>query len=183
MRITGDATRREVLRNALLLAGLAAVPSACSRSGEAVFSLSENERSLLSAVADTIVPRGEGVGATDAGVPQSLEAMLRDWASDETREEIMSALAVIDRLDAGGFASADPRRRFELLEAHDRTSIGEEEPAEEDRWYIALKGMVVGLFYHSEAALGQELLWEHDPGGFTPSIPLTPETRAQFGRM
>lgn len=47
--------------------------------------------------------------------------------------------------------------------------------------YGKLKELIVSLYYYSEPALTQELTYEHSPGEWQPSIPLTPETRATGG--
>ena len=46
--------------------------------------------------------------------------------------------------------------------------------------YAKLKELIVILYYFSEPALTQELVYEHAPGQWRPSLPVTPETRA-FG--
>lgn len=50
-----------------------------------------------------------------------------------------------------------------------------------DPGYGKLKELIVVLYYYSEPALTKELTYEHSPGEWKPSIPLTPETRASGG--
>lgn len=47
--------------------------------------------------------------------------------------------------------------------------------------YGKLKELIVVLYYYSEPALSTELSYEHSPGEWQPSIPLTPTTRARGG--
>lgn len=47
--------------------------------------------------------------------------------------------------------------------------------------YGKLKELIVVLYYYSEPALNTELSYEHSPGEWQPSIPLTPTTRARGG--
>jgi len=54
-------------------------------------------------------------------------------------------------------------------------------PVKVDAGYARLRGLIVKLFYLSEDALTQELTYEHDPGGYTGSVPLTPESRPEGG--
>lgn len=54
-------------------------------------------------------------------------------------------------------------------------------PAVADPEYAKLKELVVVLFYLSEQALTHDLAWEHDPGSWDPSIPITPQTRPWGG--
>lgn len=50
-----------------------------------------------------------------------------------------------------------------------------------DPEYAKLKELILVLFYISEQALTHDLAWEHDPGSWDPSIPITPETRPWGG--
>lgn len=50
-------------------------------------------------------------------------------------------------------------------------------PQYADPAYAKLKELIVVLFYISESALTNELVYEHTPGAWRPSVPLTPETR------
>jgi hypothetical protein len=47
--------------------------------------------------------------------------------------------------------------------------------------YANLKELILVLFYLSEQALTHDLAWEHDPGSWDPSIPVTPQTRPWGG--
>jgi hypothetical protein len=155
--------------------------------------------SLLSAVADTIVPRTDTPGAIDARVPAKLDAMFANWASGERRVELGQALLTIDRLareqEGKGFAALAADRRKTFLTAHDvaalkivprATKLSSMEtmlaaPSYADPGYGKLKELIVLLYYYSEEALSSELTYEHVPGSWTPSIPITPETRPSGG--
>jgi Gluconate 2-dehydrogenase subunit 3 len=50
-----------------------------------------------------------------------------------------------------------------------------------DPAYGKLKELIVVLYYYSEAALTHDLAYEHAPGEWRPSIPLTPTTRPWGG--
>ncbi len=154
---------------------------------------------LLSAVAETIVPRTDTPGALEAKVPAKLDAMLKTWASGERRVELSQALLTIDRLARAqhgkGFASLTPDQRHTLLTAHDLAALkivprAEEvggiasllaEPSYADPGYGKLKELIVLLYYYSEEALTTELAYEHVPGGWTPTVKVTPETRPEGG--
>jgi hypothetical protein len=50
-----------------------------------------------------------------------------------------------------------------------------------DPGYGKLKELIVVVFYYSEAALTHDLAYEHAPGQWQPSIPITPSTRPWGG--
>jgi len=157
--------------------------------------------SLLAAVSETIVPRTDTPGAIDAGVPATVDALLLNWASGERRYALTQALARIDarsRAEHGkGFAELVPEDRHALLVAHDVAALKVDPnapklsgiaammagPAVADRAYAKLKELIVLAYYMSEPALTHELSYEHAPGEWQPSIPVTLQTRPAAGTM
>jgi hypothetical protein len=196
--------RRTLLERVLLLAGGTA---AAGFSGSALAKAAAGPRiyldpavfNLLSAVADTIVPRTDTPGAIDARVPAKFDALLANWASGERRYELSQALLKIDALarDKAGkaFAELTPEQRKEVLTGHDIEALKPVPdtrklsgmlammagPSLADPGYAKLKELIVLLYYYSEEALTTELAYEHAPGGWTPSIKVTAETRPMGG--
>lgn len=223
--------RRTLLTGAMLLVGAAAVPfdELFAAEKTAARFLAAPRFALLSAVADTIVPRTDTPGAVDAGVPGVFDALLRDWASPERRISLVEAL---DKIDARArqqhreaFAALPAATRFDLLSAYDAEAlkppaapssaaprlnppptvadpnygrtrqsppqgkaqqVGESAavlsgPPVADPGYSKLKELIVTLYYLSEPALTKELVYEHAPGHWQPSVPVTPETRQVGG--
>lgn len=196
--------RRSLLSTALLLVGATATagfsPEAFAKAvAQPKRYLDAASFNLVSAVADTIIPRTDTPGAVDAHVPAKFDALLVTWASPERRVELAGALSRIDALakeqDGKGFAELTPERRKELLVAHDKAALKPVPRAEKlkgmrammagpsvaDPGYAKLKELLVVLYYYSEEALTTELVYEHVPGGWTPSVKVTPETRATGG--
>jgi len=223
MSVNLSLDRRALLQRVLLLAGAAVVPggaeafAAAAKTDERL--LNPTRFSLLTSVADTIVPKTETAGAVDVGVPAQFDALLRNWASPGRREELIAAL---DEIDAGArqakgkaFAQLTAAERHDFLSAHDAAALRPppQEPANPmaraptvadpqtgktkqsppqsttsrlsprvaNPGYAKLKELIVILYYFSEPALTQELVYEHSPGQWRPSLPVTPETRASGG--
>lgn len=238
--------RRGLLQRAFLLAGATLTPAfsidvLAAVAASAPRLLDAPRFTLLSAVADTIVPRTDSPGAVDAGVPALFDGLLREWAAPAQRTELIAALDRIDGLATGGqsgFASLAPAIRHDLLTAHDAAALkprpteeptaaslkraptvvdpnygrakqgpaegrapvsmvgvggGEaapktrsmsalmKGPAVADPGYAKLKELIVVLYYYSEPALTKELRYEHAPGAWQPSIPITTDTRPWGG--
>lgn len=194
--------RRALIQRVLLLAGAAVIPAGCrdlSAGPGSDFRFETEQFAALSAIADTIVPKGDTVGALDADVPKQFENLMRDWASGETRQKLIGAIDKIDKLAAtksdSKFAALDSDARLELLRSHDAAALktvqlSKEEqearsivdgPAYADPDYAKLRELIILLFYYSEPALTQELTYEHTPGRWDPSVPITPETRPSGG--
>lgn len=197
--------RRALLGRAALLLGVTAAgglsaPALAQAAAQAKPFLAAPAFALLSAVADAIIPATDTPGAVDARVPALLDGLLTNWASAERKIELAAALTRIDERarDQQGkpFADLPPEVRTTLLTAHDAEAL---KPAPQgkaaagaglslglgtgasDPGYAKLKDLVIILYYSSEIGLTQELSYEHAPGEWKPSIPVTPDTRAQGG--
>jgi hypothetical protein len=196
--------RRSLLSTALLLVGATAAtgltPEALAKAATRPKPyLDEPTFALLSAIADTIIPRTETPGAIDARVPAKFEGLLVNWASSNRRFELVDAIGRIDRAaketQPAGFAALAPDARKEMLVAYDRAALKPAPRKEKlsgmramiagasvvDPGYAKLKELIALLYYCSEEALTTELVYEHVPGGWTPSIKVTPDTRATGG--
>ena len=198
--------RRTLIERAAWLLGAAAVPGEAlarvtphARGARARPFLTPARMALLSAVADTIIPQTDTPGALGAHVPAKFDALLTNWASPERKVALLGALAKIN--DAAlaqeklGFAALSPEKRKALLTAHDIAALKSVPdtrglkgmaammagPAVVDPGYAKLRELIILLYYYSEEALTTELTYEHSPGGWTPSIKVTPETRNTGG--
>jgi gluconate 2-dehydrogenase gamma chain len=188
--------RRALIQRAMVLVGATAVAGCDFLPGSgAPAKLGAEQLKLLDVFAATLIPKTDTPGAVEAGVPKVLAQMYADWASDDTRTELSGAL---DRIDAAarkaagkGFAELDPAARQAFLAGHDKASLVPVPPppgvpkgnpfapviSVVDNGYFKLKELVATLYYASEAALTTELVYEHVPGKWQPSIKITPETR------
>lgn len=138
---------------------------------------------MLNAVAETIMPRTDTPGARDAGVPKRFDLLMKTWASAQTRADFTR---VLDELDAAarpveprGIAALASVKQLEVVAAYDRAKMAD--PA-----YRKFKALILSLYYISEPGATQELRYEHVPGAWEPSIPVTADTRGyaidvQFG--
>lgn len=194
--------RRALMQRAFLLIGVTAIPVdalSAAKAARAKSFLDAPRFKLLSAFADTIVPATDTPGAVGAGVPAKLDGMLATWASAESRKAIVEAL---DRIDAAAnaskkksFAALAPTERDAVLRAHDKAALVPVKPPANapkgspfapvswvtDNGYLKVKELVIALYYNSEIAMTQELIYEHVPGTWEPSIKVTPTTRPWAG--
>jgi len=193
--------RRALLRNILVLAGTAATANfsfsalAEAAGGSETF-LDDQAFATLSAVADTIIPVTDTPGALAAQVPAKLDAMLLNWAAPDTRDMIVSALARIDwaaqTRQGKPFENLSPDERKVFLIKHDKEALQPAPPSKDapkgrhpfaagdyvvDTGYQRLKGLIVSLYYVSEIGMTQELVYEHVPGKWVPSLKITPGMR------
>ena len=187
--------RRALIQRAFLLIGATAIPAGGLLAATGKRFLDTNRFRLLSAVADTIMPATDTPGALGAGVPEKLDGMLATWASPDSRKMIVEAL---DRIDAAaknatkkGFAALSAADRDAVLRPHDAAALAKVPPPANapkshpfasvawvaDDGYLKIKDLVVLLYYSSEIAMTKELVYEHVPGTWQPSIKITESTR------
>ena len=193
--------RRALMQRMALLLGATAIPveAFAALAAGADHALPAPQFSLLSAVADTIIPATDSPGAIAAKVPATLDGMLANWAAPTTRASVVDALR---RIDAA--ATAEKQKPFAQLSAEDRAAVLLPHDAAAlqkvppppgtppanffvrpvfvaDQGYYVLKDLVLALYYFSELATSTELIYEHVPGKFEPSIKLTPTSRPYLG--
>jgi gluconate 2-dehydrogenase gamma chain len=198
-----DLNRRSMLHQIAALIGATALPLealAAPRRRAAVtrFLIPANYR-LLIAIADTLVPVTDTPGALAAKVPEKLDGLLRNWASSKTRVEMNATLAAIDAAamtaDKKSFTALAPERRKAVLIEHEKAALKpvprKEKlsglaammgpPSVADAGYYRLKSLVVALFYNSEIAMTKEVIYEHNPGKWVPSLTITSGMRPFAG--
>lgn len=169
-----------------MLEGLAALIGLSALSGEALAAAAKKPplldaptTALLVAVCDTLIPRTDTPGAVQVKVPATIDALLRDWANPAHRAAHLAALKAIDtaaRAKMGKpFALLTPAARKTFLSAYDAENFASNPD------YYKLKDLLVTAYYMSEPGATQELRYEHIPGAWEPSIPLTKDTRAWAG--
>ncbi len=198
--------RRAMLEGMAFLLGVATLPAealaARTRTAHpraAPPLLAGSRLRLLEAVAETMIPQTDTPGALTAKVPAKFNALLSDWAAPARRAELLDALAAIDAKamaqEKQGFAALSPDKRNALLAAHDAAALKAVPdtrhlkgmaammagPSVVDEGYAKLRELLILLFFLSEEALTSVLTYEHVPGGWTPSIKVTPQTRNTGG--
>ncbi|MCB2079540.1 MAG: gluconate 2-dehydrogenase subunit 3 family protein, partial [Novosphingobium sp.] len=135
----------------------------------------------------------------DVKVPELFENLMSNWAAPDTRDEIVAGMGRIDeaakKAKGKPFAALDPAARLEVLKGHEPAALKPNlekaskgggiammmGPPATDEGYARMRSLIIKLFYLTEPALTQELSYEHDPGGYEPSVPITPESRPEGG--
>ena len=193
--------RRELIGGLAALLGVAALPGdvlAAAKVSAKRF-LEPAPFALLRAVADTLIPQTDTPGAVAAGVPETFDGLLANWAAPKTRTILTTALSQIDAAaqssEGKPFVALSPERRKAMLSAYDLAILtankGKDGPdairtffgsgSDADPGYARLKTLLVTLYYSSEIGLTQELIYEHVPGPFVASMKITPQTRPFTG--
>lgn len=167
--------RRALLRSAILLVGGTTLPSAAFAASTTPF-FADGERATLDLLCETMIPRTDTPGATDAGVSSFIDGLMTNWASSAHQEQMRRTIGSLGRAaqaDTGKPLSAlSPAEREAWLTRQDAELI-----AAGDADYSQFKRLVMTGYYYSEPGATQELRYELVPGVWEPSVPITAETR------
>ncbi|MFM5947873.1 MAG: gluconate 2-dehydrogenase subunit 3 family protein [Novosphingobium sp.] len=201
--------RRSLMEHIALLLGATAIPAEAFAATKAKAKgkgkaapkkfFSPSQMALVTALADTFIPATDTPGAVATKAPALLDSLMVNWASPATKALILGALPGIEKMaldaDKKPFAALTPARRKELLIPYDKSALKtvprKEKlvglaammggPAYADAGYGKLKDLIISLYYTSEVAMTQEIVYEHVPGPFVPSLKITPQTRPFAG--
>jgi len=167
--------RRALLRSAILLVGgtLAsgiAVPALAATETARFFT--PDEFRVVAEFAEIVIPRTDTPGAKDAGVPEALDGLMANWASESRKAEFRS---LVGRIAAAGVVTPGAPPQIDLARRFDAAQMAA------DPVYRRFKELVLTLYYMSEAGATRELRYQHTPGKWEASIPVGPDTRAWGG--
>jgi Gluconate 2-dehydrogenase subunit 3 len=175
--------RRELLRRAMYVAGGAAALAEFGN-GEAWAAdvpaaapyFTADRMALLAAIADSMIPGTDTAGAVAVGASVFVDAMMRNWASENTRAAVDSSLQMIDVAAISQFGTSFARlgatNRNMVLVPYDANAIRTLDPG-----YVRLKELILTGYYLSEFGATKELRYIHAPGAWRADIPF-----AEIGR-
>lgn len=174
--------RRELLKvMALTFGASVALPeSAFAKLGEpleadALKFFTREQKALVAAISETIIPKTDTPGAIDAGVPEWLELLVQDCLEPADQKIITAGLAEVERRSEEKFSQA-----YAALSVQDQIGLltaleQEAKNANHGRAFIRqFKDLVKFTYVNSEAGGTQALEWILVPGRWEPAAELKP---------
>ena len=129
-----------------------------------------DQRALMTALTDRIIPTTDTPGAIAAGVPAYIEKLLSDWSVAADRVPIITGLAEIDARCWQDYkipaTKATPAQHDALL----TLAMNDEIPEGED-FFEAFRQMVIVGYYTSEIGMTQERGYLPVPGEYDGAYP------------
>ena len=191
--------RRELLKNTALFLGYSAVTGAFSNAFIACATtskttapkarfLSTAQYDLLSAVADTILPKTKTPSASEVGVPQHLDAVVRDLMDTKDQAKFVKNLVELDAKcqtkNGKSFVASIASEREAFLTMLDKEpnefaatmwgiTLANNPPVH--TFFNDLKGMVVSSYFTRQAVAEKILAYEPIPGDYIGCIPYNGE--------
>jgi hypothetical protein len=179
--------RREVVR---FLGAALALPF-LPRSAEAAISMGESlhrrlgdvpfrtlnreQQALVTTIAEMIIPETDTPGATSVKVPEFIDLILTEWASDNEKAAFLAGLTDIDaRATAAGtprFVDMPTAKKVELLTALDAARA---DKAGAGLAFARLKGLTVYGYFTSKAVQQDVLKTRMFFNGYDGNVPFSP---------
>jgi len=137
--------------------------------------LSREQQVLVTTIAEMIIPETDTPGATSVKVPEFIDLILTDWASDDERATFLAGLRDIDvRASAMGstrFVALPPAKKVELMTAldavrGDKTGAG--------LAFARLKALTVYGYFTSSRVEEEILKVRMFFNGYEGNVPFTP---------
>lgn len=190
--------RRELLMGALATAVASCHVFAKTDAGSVVFSPGaesvDNSRNLafLTVFSDILIPRTDTPGASDAGVPGIIMALINDWAGVDVRTQMLIDIDLInERLSGQGeaFLAQGLSQQTDALEELDTFAFSASEMSaslkakdvgakDVGRAYRSFKRLVVLAFFMSEDGATKTLRYDAIPGKWDGCAPVKDDERA-----
>ena len=169
--------RREAIRRAALLAGVALSPAWLSAIDQAARPATQGSRLTLThaaiagAVANRILPRTETPGAADVGVPAFINLLYGDFMTAAERKMLTDGLNEVDAAakaaHGGAFTTLSPDRQDTVLRAIARAEEGK------DQGFFRLIRSATILGYFTSEQVGRNVLhYDPVPGRYDGCVPI-----------
>ena len=139
--------------------------------------LNSAQQALVTEIAEMIIPETDTPGATSVQVPQFIDLILSEWASDDERAAFLTGLADIDTrasaLAAGSsrFVDLGADKKTELLVALDAAHA---DKAGAGLAFRRLKGLTVYGYFTSKPVQQKILKTRMFFDGYHGDVPFTP---------
>lgn len=194
--MTSKLTRRDALAGIMIALGGAGA-AGCSPDSLPIFGgrkfYTRGEMRLVETLADAIIPHTDTPGAIAAGVPTYIDAMMKAWASDETkathRQSLREIAAKLEELGGDKLERLSPEARVQAVSRLDAEAYADGEPpgwlavwqrgapmpseGEVGAKYRWLKAFIALVYYSTEIGATQELQFELVPGRWDGDVALS----------
>ena len=182
-------SRREAIRRAALMLGVALTPSLLSTALQAQSGatttvpglryLSESQRATVAIIAERILPKTDTPGALDAGVPEFINIIYGKYLNEDDRTMFSSGLDEVAaralKLDGRSIAQLSAEEQDHLLRDIARAS-----QALPTSFFLQIKELTVVGYFTSELVGKTVLKYDPIPGRYDPCIPLSDVGNAQW---
>jgi hypothetical protein len=134
------------------------------------------QRALMTALSERVMPTTDTPGAIAAGVPEFIEKLLADWAMPADRVPILAGLDAVEARSQADYgvaaATATPEQQDALL-----TLAMENQLPGGGEFFDKFRQLVITGYFTSEVGIKQERHYLPIPGRFDGAYPYAPGTK------
>ena len=134
------------------------------------------QRVLVSALSERIMPTTDTPGAIAAGVPAFIEKLLADWAAPKEREPILAGLGAIEARSVADYKLAADKATPEQQDALLTLAMDDKIP-NGAAFFEAFRQLVLTGYFTSEIGITQERDYLPVPGRYDGAHPYAPGTK------
>jgi gluconate 2-dehydrogenase gamma chain len=169
-------SRREAIRRAALLAGVALSPNwlaAIERTAQAAQAqrMTSAQTAIVSAVAERILPRTDTPGATDVGVPAFIDLLYGEFMTPGEQKVLTEGLTQLDAASkaafAASFTSLAPDRQDTVLR-----DIARAEEKQDQGFFRLIRSATILGYFTSEQVGRNVLHYDPVPGRYDACVPI-----------
>lgn len=141
--------------------------------------LTEQQGSIVSQVADIIIPKTDTPGAKDAGVPQFIDLMLKDCYPKEDQDRFTAGIQSFNddaKKEYGDtFLDLKPEKKLEYVNKVHKAALEDrkKEPQPPRPFILMAKELTLLGFFTSQPGAEQVLQYVAVPGSYKGCIPLS----------
>jgi gluconate 2-dehydrogenase gamma chain len=128
------------------------------------------QRALVTALSERVIPTTDTPGAIAAGVPYFIEKLLVDWALPEEKEPILDGLDAIEARSQSDYGIAAAKATHEQQDALLTLAMNDELPGGAD-FFEKFRQLVITGYYTSEVGITQEREYLPVPGEYDGAFP------------
>jgi hypothetical protein len=173
--VSSPVSRREALKRAAAVLGIAIAPSLLSNVLRAQSStalrryLDEDQFATITALAERILPRTDTPGALDVGVPAFIDLMYGEYFSAGEKQRLVAALAAFD----AAATSAHGKGFAQLTgEQQDAQLMATAESSSERQHFVGIRELTIVGYFTSEVVGRNVLIYDPIPTRYEGCIPL-----------
>lgn len=136
----------------------------------------QQQRALMTALSDRVMPATDTPGAIAAGVPAFIEKLLADWAAPEDRVPILAGLDAIEARSQADYRVAAETATLAQQDALLTLAMEDKLPGG-GAFFEAFRQLVVTGYFTSEIGITQERDYLPVPGRYDGAYPYAPGTK------
>jgi gluconate 2-dehydrogenase gamma chain len=169
-------SRREAIRRAALLAGVALSPEWLTlveqpRPAAQTSYLTPAQRAIMSAIADRIIPRTDTPGAADVGVPAFIDLLYGEFMSPAERQLLTDGLGRVEAAATSTHGVSFPTLGAERQDALLR-GIAKADEGRDGSFFGLVRSATVLGYFTSEQVGRNVLNYDPVPGRYDGCIPI-----------